>query len=347
MKKRVFSGTRATGRLHIGNYFGAIKGYIDLQNNKDLDCVYMVVDLHSITTPFTPGDLTTLTKHVVLDYLGAGLDPEKSLVTLQSLVPEHAYLSWLFSAVVSTAQLQHLPTFKEKVKQHPENVNLALLSYPVLMAADILIYKAEFVPVGVDQMPHIEIARDIARRVNKRFGTKLPVPERFATPVSYVPSLSGIGKMSKSVGDSIFLVDSLDDIKKKVAGIPTNSGKGTIETEEKENHVVKIFKDEKGVEAPGLAPLFGFVEMFQGKDKMDEYEAAYKDDGVRFGDLKKALASAIYKELEPIQERRAEYESNDKLVDEILMEGAKKSRKIAGETLAEMQEAYGFYQPGK
>lgn len=194
MKKRVFSGTRATGRLHLGNYFGAIKGYIDLQNRPDLECLYMVVDLHSITTPFTPKTLNEYTREVVLDYLGAGLDPEKASITLQSLVPEHTYLSWLFSSVVSMAQLQHLPTFKEKVKLHPEDVNLALLSYPVLMAADILVYKADLVPVGIDQEPHLEMAREIARRVNQRFGTDLPEPQRFATPVNSVPSLTGEGK---------------------------------------------------------------------------------------------------------------------------------------------------------
>lgn len=229
MKKRVFSGTRASGRLHLGNYFGAIKGYIDLQNRPDLECLYMVVDLHSITTPFTPKSLKEYTKEVVLDYLGAGLDPTKAIITLQSMVPEHTYLSWLFASVVNIVQLQHLPTFKEKVKLHPKDVNLALLSYPVLMAADILVYKADLVPVGIDQEPHLEMAREIARRVNQRFGTSLPEPQRFATPVNSVPSLTGEGKMSKSVeGSTIFLTDSLEQIKKKIACIPTNSGKGNL-----------------------------------------------------------------------------------------------------------------------
>lgn len=348
MTKRVFSGTRATGRLHLGNYFGAIKGYIDLQNRSDLECIYMVVDLHSITTPFTPNTLNQYTREVVLDYLGAGLDPKKAIITLQSLVPEHTYLSWLFASVVNIAQLQHLPTFKEKVKLHPQEVNLALLSYPVLMAADILVYKADLVPVGIDQEPHLEMAREIARRVNQRFGTNLPEPQRFATPVNSVPSLTGEGKMSKSVeGSTIFLTDSLAQIKKKIAGIPTNSGKGTLKKGKQGKKSVTHYYDENAVVAPGLTSLFEFVEIFQGKEMRARYEQDYQTVGVRFGDLKSSLALAIFDELRPIQERRAFFAKQDKLVDQILLEGANKARTIAAQTLLEIQKSYGFYQPRK
>lgn len=346
MKKRVFSGTRATGRLHLGNYFGAIRGYIDLQNREDLECLYMVVDLHTITTPFTPSTLRSYTKEVVLDYLGAGLDPEKAIITLQSLVPEHTYLSWLFSSVVSVARLEHLPTFKEKVKLHPENVTLALLNYPVLMAADILVYEAELVPVGIDQEPHIEMTREIARKINQRFGTNLPEPQRFATPVSSVPSLTGEGKMSKSVaGDTIFLTDSLEQIKKKVSSIPTNNGKGSFKKVHQGQRTIIRYFDEQGVATQSLTALFEFVELFQGKELRTEYEKAYKQTGLRFGDLKNSLATSIYKELFPIQERRARYAAQDKLINEILDSGAKSARKIAQQTLSKVQDAFGFYRP--
>lgn len=347
MKNRVFSGTRATGRLHLGNYFGAIKGYIDLQNREDLECLYMVVDLHSITTPFTPKTLNEYTREVVLDYLGAGLDPKKASITLQSMVPEHTYLSWLFSSVVTVAQLSHLPTFKEKVKLHPENVNLSLLSYPVLMAADILLYKANLVPVGIDQEPHLEIAREIARKVNNKFGTNFPEPQRFATPVNSVPSLSGDGKMSKSVeGSTIYLTDSLNEIKKKIAGIPTNSGKGTIKKVKNRKKIVTHYYDEAGNVTKSIDSLFQFVEIFQGKAQREIYEKAYtSQEGVRYGDVKKSLSNAIYEELKPIQERRESFAKQTKLVDDILIEGAKKARKIAKETIKEVTEAYGFYQP--
>ena len=346
MKKRVFSGTRATGRLHLGNYFGAIKGYIDLQNQADLDCLYMVVDLHSITTPFTPKTLRSYTKEVVLDYLGTGLDPNKSTITLQSMVPEHTYLSWLFSSMISIARLQHLPTFKEKVKLHPENVNLALLSYPVFMAADILTYQAHLVPVGIDQEPHLELAREIAHKINQRFNTNFPEPQRYASTINSVPSLTGDGKMSKSVERStIFLTDSHEQIRKKIAAISTNSGKGAIKKRRQSGKNITQYYNENGVLTPGLTTLFEFVELFQGKVMRVQYDSSYKKEGVRFGDIKNSLASSIYDELRPIQERRAYFSQYESQVNQILINGAKNAREIAGNTLSIMQQAYGFYQP--
>lgn len=344
MKQRVFSGTRATGRLHIGNYLGAIKGYIDLQHREDLDCLYMVVDLHTITTPFNRQTLAPLTYEVVLDYLGAGLDPNRAVIALQSHVPQHPYLSWLFASQVSVARLQHLPTFKEKVKLHPENVNLALLSYPVLMAADILNYEAQLVPVGLDQEPHIELAREIARKMNQTYGLDLPEPQRFATPVSVVPSLTGEGKMSKSVeGSTIFLTDTLESIQKKLAGVPTNSGKGKIVKETHRSGELSKYLDENGHDSPGVASLLAFVEYFQGANRRNEYDEAYEQSGLRFGDLKKELATAIYDQLEPIQAKRLEYVNQPKVVEEILHTGAQKARLMAQQTVDKVTAAMGFW----
>ncbi len=325
-KKLVFSGTRATGRLHLGNYLGAVKGYIQLQENDQFDCLYMAMDVHTITTPYDHANLKEATRDIIMDYLAAGVDPDKAIITVQSLIPEHTYLSFLFSSVVTVARMQHLPTFKDKMRQHPDNVTMALLNYPILMAADILVYKASLVPVGVDQEPHLEVAREIARKMNDRFGTDLPEPKRFATDGEYVPSLLGEGKMSKSVqGSYINLMDDLKTIQKKLAAAPTDSGKG-----------------KKIPQEGGVANLLTFVELFQGKDKRKQYEKAYLNQGLRYGDLKKELAQAISHELEPIQQKRRELEENLDYVEDVINSGAKKARHIAHQNLIQIQQKMGL-----
>lgn len=325
-KKRVFSGTRATGRLHLGNYLGAVRGYLELQNDSNYETIYMVMDLHAITTPYDKAKLAENTRNVIIDYLACGLDPEKSIISAQSLIPEHPYLANIFSSVVSIARMQHLPTYKEKVKQHPEANTMALLNYPVLMAADILVYKAGLVPVGIDQEPHLEVAREIARKMNDSYGTDFPEPIRFATKGEYVPSLTGEGKMSKSVeGSSIALTDDLETIKRRLAGAPTDSGKG-----------------ERIPANGGVANLLTFVELFEGSEKRKEYEKQYLESGIRYGDLKNELAEAIFEVLKPIQDKRKYFEANPKLVDDIIGGGAERARKIAGDTLKEVKEKMGF-----
>lgn len=326
MKKRVFSGTRATGRLHLGNYLGAVKGYIALQNDQQYECVYMAVDVHTITTPFDNQTLQVATRDIIMDYLAAGLDPNKAIITKQSLVSEHTDLAFLFSSVLTVGRMQDLPTFKDKVRQHPENVTMALLNYPVLMAADILAYKASLVPCGVDQEPHLEVTRDVAKKMNEAFGTDFPMTQRFVTPGSYVPSLLGEGKMSKSVeGSSIGITDDLIMIKKKLAGAPTDGGKGeTLPTE------------------GGVANLLKFVELFEGEEKRKMYEEQYVRSGVRYGDLKNELALAIDRELEPIREKRKELETKPEYVDKVIKEGAEKARVIASATVAEVKDKMGL-----
>jgi tryptophanyl-tRNA synthetase len=201
-KKRVLSGIRATGRLHLGNYLGAVKGMLELQKDPTYETFYMVADVHTLTTPYETEQLRINRREIMLDYLAAGLDPEKSVLFQQAEVPQHLELSFYFSSVMTIAKMQHLPTFKDKVKQYPEHTTMALLNYPILMAADILVYQAELVPVGIDQEPHIEVTREIARRMNQEYGTHFPEPKRFATKGEYVPSLAGTGKMSKSVEGS-------------------------------------------------------------------------------------------------------------------------------------------------
>lgn len=326
MKKRVFSATRATGRLHLGNYLGAVKGYLALQADQAYGCTFMAVDLHTITTPYDHRTLKQASRDIIIDYLAAGLDPEKVTVTLQSLVPEHTELAFLFSSVMSVARMQHLPTFKDKVKQHPDNVTMALLNYPVLMAADILVYKAGLVPVGIDQEPHLEVAREVARKMNDNYGLSFPEPQRFATKGEYVPSLAGTGKMSKSVeGSFINLTDDLATIQKRLGMAPTDSGKGdSVPT------------------SGGVANLLQFVELFEGVERRREYEQAYVTAGIRYGDLKKSLAAAIDQELAPIRERRRELEQQPNLVEEVIQAGAVRARQVASQTLAETKAAMGL-----
>ena len=324
MKKRVLSGIRATGRLHLGNYLGAVKGMLELQNDPNYETFYMVADVHTITTPYDIEELRKNRREVIIDYLAAGLDPEKSVIFQQSEVNEHIELAFYFSSVTTIAKMQHLPTFKEKVKQYPHHSTMALLNYPVLMAADILIYKAELVPVGIDQEPHLEVAREIARRMNQDYGTDLPEPKRFATEGEYIPSLTGEGKMSKSVeGSFINLTDDLETIKSKIARVPTDEGKGS-----------EIMG--------GVKTLMEFVELFEGLDESERLERLYKTTGILYSEVKEKLSQAIFKELEPIQKRRAELEKDTKYVDKVIAEGAEKARKVARQTVAEVRRKMGL-----
>lgn len=349
-KKRVLSGIRATGRLHLGNYLGAVKGMLTLQDDQNYETLYMIADLHTTTTPFSPGELRKNRLEVAMDYLAAGLDPKRSVIFVQSdLADLHAQLMFYFSTVVSVARMQHLPTFKDKVAQYPKNVTMALLNYPVLMAADILIYKASKVPVGIDQEPHLEIAREIARKMNEIYETDFPEPMRFTTEAPYVPSLTGEGKMSKSVeGSYINLTDSLEVIKRRLAVVPTDSGKGVIKTQisklksQNQNSNLKTYIS-GGKESVGVANLLKFVELFEGEKRRLEYEKMYTTTGIRYGELKRELAEAMYKELEPIQKRRREFESNLDKVEEILKDGAMRTRKIAEKTVLEVKQKMGLY----
>ena len=335
-KRRVFSGTRPTGRLHLGNYLGAVKGYIELQNRGDLDCIYCVVDLHGITTPYDPRTYQSGIRDVVLDYLGAGLDPSKCHIIIQSqLRAEHLELAYYFSTIFPVSRTEDLPTYKEKKLQHPDYVNIGLLYYPILMTADIALYKAELVPVGVDQEPHLEYAREVVRKFNSMFPSPpaggsgqvtFPEPIRFDTPGRYVPSLTGEGKMSKSVeGSYISLADDLETIRDKLARAPTDIGKG----------------EQFPKEGP-VANLVNLVELFESRDRAQQYREAYKGEGIKYNGLKTELAEAIYKELAPIQEKRKYYEENSQLVDQILKEGRVYAKSIADQTLAEVRQKMGL-----
>jgi len=325
-KHRVFSGLRPTNILHIGNYLGAVKGQIDLQNNPDFDCIYSVVDLHGITTPYNPKTYQNQIRNLVLDLLGAGLDPLKCHLMIQSQVVEHVELAYLLGTIYPVSRLEDLPTYKEKKLENPTYINMGLLYYPVLMAADILVYKADTVPVGKDQLPHIEVTREMARNFNRMFGQTFPEPQAYLTPGALVPSLRGEGKMSKSVeGSYILLTDDLETIKKRLAGAPTDIGRGEV-------------VPKKG----GVANLLTLVELFEGKESREYYEKQYLGSGIKYRELKDELAEAIYEELKPIQEKRKYYEEHPKEVKRILDEGRDYASKIAQKTLKEVKEKMGL-----
>lgn len=327
MRKRVLSGIRATGRLHLGNYLGAIKGMLALQDDPSYQTLYMVADLHTLTTPYEVEALRSNRREVIIDYLAAGLDPQKSILFQQSAIPHHAELAFYFSSVMTIARMQHLPTFKEKVKQHPENATMALLNYPILMAADILIYQAHRVPVGLDQEPHLEVSREIARKMNQEYGMDFPEPTRFKTTGEYVPSLTGEGKMGKSIeGSYINLHDDLETIKKRIAKVPTDSGTvgGVIPKE------------------GSVANLFTLLKLFVEQELFVKFVIDYREKRIHYSELKATLADAIYRELQPFQEKRRYFEEHPEEVDQIIATGNEKATVLAAKTLQEVRSHMGL-----
>lgn len=324
-KKKVYSGVRATGRLHLGNYLGAVKGMLALQD--EYDCTFSVVDLHAMTTPYDKNTLKDNVRNVILDYLGAGLDPKKCRLEIQSQIPQHTELSFLLATLYPLAPLEDLPTFKEKKAQYPKNITTALLYYPILMAADVLLYKGELVPVGIDQEPHLEVMREVARKFNATYGETFPEPKRFKTMGEYVPSLTGSGKMSKTVeGSFINLADDLETIKKKLAKVTTDSG--TV-----------------GGQLPktgGVATLFILLALFNKNDIHKKFKEDYEKGVIRYGDMKSYLAEAIFEELRPVQEKRKYYEEHPEIVDAIIAESRAQCLAIADATMKEVKEKMGL-----
>lgn len=322
---RVFAGIRATGRLHLGNYLGSIKGMIDLVNQGSYDCLFQVVDLHTITTPYDPETLQSSVHNIVLDYLAAGLPVDRCHLAVQSEVPEHVILSYLFATIYSVNKLEDLPTYKEKKAQHRDYNNLGLLYYPILMAADILLYKAVKVPAGLDQEPHLEVAREVARKFNSIFGKTFPEPQRFVTPGGYVPSLKGVGKMSKSIeGSYLNLTDDKETIRKKLAGLPTDSGKNKGQEPDK-----------------NLSAIFDLIRLFS-QEKYESYKSDYLKGEISYFQMKNDLADLIDQELAPIRARRKEFEGKPKEVLKILAEGREYCRNLAKATLSEVKEKMGL-----
>jgi len=325
MKPRVFSGIRPSGRLHIGNYFGAIENWLKLQD--EADCIFAVVDYHGMTTPYDPKEMMKEKYEVVLDYLAAGIDPKKSTLIIQSQVPEHTELAWILGTITPVSWLERVPTFKEKIALHPEYVNLGLLSYPVLMAADILIYKSNIVPVGEDQLPHIELAREIANRFNRMFGKTFPLPKEALTKGARIMSLDDpTKKMSKTGGGGILLSDTPEEIWKKLAPAVTDPAR-------------------KRATDPGTPEICNIYSLHKIMSLPEQIKmVADSCRHAKFGclDCKKILAKNIADEFEGFRKKRKELEKNPEKVQEVLRVGAEQARKLAAETLAEVKKKTGL-----
>jgi tryptophanyl-tRNA synthetase len=324
MQKRIFSGAQPTGNLHIGNYLGALRNWVDLQN--DYESFYCVVDLHAITVPQDPLKLAAKTKEVARIYLAAGVDPSVSTIFIQSDVKEHAELAWILNCVVRISELERMTQFKDKSKKQRENVLAGLLTYPALMAADILLYQTDLVPVGQDQKQHLELTRDIAERFNRDYGQTFKVPDAFIPKVgAKIQALDDASKkMSKSdenVNGSIMLMDDADAVRRKFKRAVTDSG-------------TEIRFDET---RPAITNLLSIYHILTGKTR-EEIESHFEGKG--YAQLKSDLAETTVEFLRPFQERMSGI--SDEELSRILRDGADKARVIAAETLRQVKERMGI-----
>jgi tryptophanyl-tRNA synthetase len=323
MKKRVFSGARPTGRQHIGNYIGAIQNYVALQD--EYNCVYCIVDIHALTSLEETAKLQENIYEMMLDWLAAGLDPQKSILFVQSDVPEVMELHALLSMVTPLGWLLRVPTFKEKARNQPQNVNYGLVGYPVLMTADIVIYKAEVVPVGEDQLPHLELAREIARRFNTIFGHTFLEPQARLTSFPMVLGLNGTQKMGKSYDNYVELAATPEETYKKIMSAVTDPA--------------RQYRSDPG--HPDKCNVFKLHQFFT-TSSTQEIEGECRSASIGCVDCKKMLAQSINTNLAIFREKRLKLATNPKLIYEIISDGAQHARAIARETLAEAKQNMGL-----
>src|SRR5690349_12397604 len=321
-KGRVFSGARPTGRQHLGNYLGAIQNYVALQ--QDYDCIYCIVDVHALTTVETTQDLKQNTFEMTVDWLAAGLSPEVSILFVQSHVHEVLELHTYLSVVTQFGKLADLPTFKEKVAQQPENVNYGLLGYPVLMTADIVLYKADIVPVGVDQAPHLEFAREIVRSFNYRYNTKVLIePQVKHTEVLKVLGIDGKAKMSKSLNNHIELASTPEETTKRVRDMVTDPA--------------RMKRTDPG--NPDICNVFSMHKIFSPTEEVEMINVECRRAGIGCVDCKLRFANNLNKHLEPFRAKRAELASKPDYVTDVLNDGANRACVIAEQTMSEVREA--------
>ncbi len=325
----VVSGIRSTGNLHLGNYFGAVQNFLKMQN--EYNCYFFIADYHSLTTHPTPSDLHTNVRRVLVEYVAAGIDPEKSTIYIQSDVPEIPELYLLMNMNAYLGELERSTSFKDKVRANPDNVNAGLLTYPVLMAADIIIHKATKVPVGKDQEQHLEMTRTFSNRFNRMYNVEY-FPEaqafNFGTELIKIPGLDGKGKMGKSEGENnaVYLGDSPDVIKKKVMKAVTDAG--PTEMNQTKPDIIQN--------------LFDIMKAVSSADTLAHFDELYNKCEIRYGDMKKQLTEDITTFLSPIRERIAEIESNDDYLRKVVKLGQEKARESAGKTIREVREIIGF-----
>ena len=321
-KGRVFSGARPTGRQHLGNYLGAIRNYVALQD--DYDCVYCIVDVHALTTVETTHELKQNTIEMALDWLAAGIRPEETILFIQSHVPEVMELHTYLSMVTQMGKLTDLPTFKEKLAQQPENANYGLLGYPVLMTADIVLYKSDIVPVGIDQAPHLEFAREIVRSFNYRYNTKVLIePQVKHTEVLKVLGIDGKATMSKSLNNHIELAATPEETTARVKDMVTDPA--------------RVKRTDPG--NPDVCNVFSMHKVFSSAEEVETINRDCRTAALGCVDCKKRFAANLNKNLEPFRAQRSEIASKPEQVWDILHDGAKRARELADETMREVREA--------
>ena len=324
----VVSGIRSTGNLHLGNYFGAVKNFIEMQHQHQT--FFFIADWHSLTTHPTPADLHTNVKQVLAEYLACGIDPEKATIFIQSDVPEILELYLLLNMNAYLGELERTTSFKDKARQQPENVNAGLLTYPVLMASDILIQKAQLVPVGKDQEQNLEMARTFARRFNRMYNVDtFPIPKSYTfegQDMVKIPGLDGSGKMGKSEGNAISLAESPASIRKKVMKAVTDIG--PTEMNQKKPEVIQN--------------LFTLLDVVSTPDVVSHFDDAYNKCTIRYGDLKKQLAEDIINFTNPIRGRIEEITKDNEYLSKVAKNGAEKARESASKTLEEVRKIIGF-----
>lgn len=323
----VVSGIRSTGHLHLGNYFGALRNFVAIQ--EQYNCYFFIADLHSLTTHPKPGDFHASVKTILAEYLAAGLDPEKSAIFVQSDVPEISELYVLLNMLAYKGELERTASFKDKVRKNPENVNAGLLTYPVLMASDILMHRANWVPVGKDQEQHLEIARVLARRFNNLYNEEVfPEPQAlvFGKNLVKVPGLDGSGKMGKSEGNGIYLYEDDKSITKKVMKAVTDSGPTEPNSEKPEV----------------IQNLFTLLSLVSSPDTVQYFDEKWNDCSIRYGDLKKQLAADICECVRPIRERIDAIYRDEEYLNRVTRLGCEKARESAAATLQLARKAVGF-----
>ena len=326
-KKIILSGIQSTGRLHLGNYLGAIDNWVKMQ--EEYNCYYMIANLHSLTIRNNPEELKNNTKNIIALYVAAGLDPEKNTIFIQSQVKEHAELAWILNCYTYMGELSRMTQFKDKSAKHADNINAGLFTYPVLMAADILLYKADLVPVGEDQKQHLEITRNIAERFNKIYGETFVMPEGYirkstARIMGLQDPTSKMSKSSTNVNDVIFLDDEPEVIMKKFKKAVTDS-----------ENVVRFDPENK----PGISNLMCIYGAITGKNEK-EIEEEFSRLG--YGAFKTAVGEKVVEKLKPVQEKYKELLENPKYLEEIYTRGAEKARELASKTLEEVKNKIGI-----
>lgn len=325
----IVSGMRPTGNLHLGSYFGALRNFISLQENHQ--CFFFVADYHSLTTHPHPKDLHQNVRTILSQYLACGLDPNKATIYIQSQLPQTAELYMFLNMNAYLGELERVTSFKDKVRKQPNNVNAGLLTYPTLMAADIIIHKATRVPVGKDQQQHLEMTRTFASRFNKMYDIDYfpePIAYNFGNDLVKVPGLDGSGKMGKSEaeGNALFLVDSADIVRKKIMRAKTDAGPKTP-NEKKSQEIENIFL---------------LMKLVSKQETINYFEEKYNDCTIRYGDMKKQLAEDMILFTTPIREKILEIESDNQYLRKVVSEGEEKARASGDKTIREVREIIGF-----